>query len=270
MLLAAIAALNYDAGYEISFSLFYLIPIAVVAQHAPRWISFLFCWVSAGALLIIDYLSGHPYSSGAAAIWNNIVNLGFFLTTAYLLNRLKIQQDLLHALATTDDLTAVFNTHGFKGQAHGYLSLADRYRHPAALARVDIVGFKALTDTKGHLEGNRALISVANTITRCGRVTDIVGRLESDEFVILLPETDYAGAQRMFGRMRDALDKNVAESGWPVSFSIGVAAYKHGLSSIDEALQHVDRIMYRVRKAGTNDILYEEQTGAHWAAYHER
>ena len=148
--------------------------------------------------------------------------------------------------------------------------MADRYTHPVVLAYVDIDGFKAINDTLGHLEGDRVLASVAGTITQCVRVTDVVGRVSGDEFAILLPETNYEGAQIMFGRIRKALENSAAEKRWSIGFSMGVAVYKSAPSSIDEALKYVDRIMYRVKKAGKNNIIYEVQTGAHRAAYRER
>lgn len=269
-LLASVATLDYHLAYEVSLSIFYLIPIVVVALYAQRWTSFLFCGVSAAVWLFVDDMSGHLYSSSLIPIWNGCARLGIFLVTAYLLSELKVHLKLQYALASSDGLTGVLNTRAFREIFRSLLVLADRYTHPVVLAYVDIDGFKAINDTLGHLEGDRVLVSVANTIAQCVRVTDVVGRLGGDEFAILLPETDYAGAQIMFGRIRKALEQNAAERCWPIGFSIGVAVYKSAPSSIDEALKYADRIMYRVKKAGKNNIIYEEQTGAHWTAYRER
>jgi diguanylate cyclase (GGDEF)-like protein len=221
-------------------------------------------------LLFINHLSLHPYGNAQIALWNFCTDLALFISGSYLLEKWKMSTTLLHTLITKDDLTGVLNARGFRDAAHGRLALADRYAHPVAVGRIDIDRLKSLIDTKGRDELANVLRSTANTITHCVRVTDIVGRLSSDEFVVLLPETDYTGAQTMFRRIHDALDKQAVERDWPINFSISVAAYKSAPSTIDEALQYVDRIMYRLKKMGNKDILYEEQVGPVWAAYHER
>lgn len=82
-----------------------------------------------------------------------------------------------------------------------------------------------------------------------------------DEFAVLLPDADYADAQMMFGRIREELARDSADGGWPIGFSIGVAVFSSVPSSIDEALKIADQLMYRVKKAGKNSIIYEEQAG---------
>jgi diguanylate cyclase (GGDEF)-like protein len=269
-LLASVGTLDYITGYEISFSLFYLIPIIIVALNAQRRTSLLFCWVATAVWLFVDIKSGHSYSSSLIPIWNACVRLGLFLLMSYLLSELKVHLNQQYELASRDDLTGVLNTRAFREHSRSLLELADRYAHPLVLAYVDVDNFKAINDMLGHLEGDRVLVSLANTITQCVRVTDVVGRIDGDEFAILLPETDYAAAQSMLGRIRKALEKNAAERHWSIGFSIGVAVYKSAPPTIEEALKYADRIMYRVKKAGKNYTIFEQQSGAHWAAYRER
>lgn len=269
-LLALVATLNYYLGYEASLSILYLLPVAAVALYAQQGDSFIFCGVSAVVWLYVDYMLGHPYSKSFIPIWNACAHLGLFLVTASLLNKLKIHLKLQYELVSTDDITGVFNARGFREISRNLLELADRYTHPVVLAYVDIDNFKALNDTLGPVEGDSALKYIAETITQCVRITDVVGRIGGDEFAILLPETDSTGAQIMFDRIRKALEQKAVERCWPISFSIGVAVYKTAPSTIDEALKYADRIMHRVKKAGKNSTIYEEQNGAHWVAYRER
>ena len=120
---------------------------------------------------------------------------------------------------------------------------------------------RQVNDTSGHSEGDRVLKNVANALTGSVRTTDVVGRLGGDEFAILLPEADYADAQTMFRRVRDELARESADNGWPIGFSIGVAVFPRVPSSIDEAMKIADQLMYRVKTAGKNGIVYEEHAG---------
>lgn len=268
-LLAAVASLDYHLDDQLSFSILYLIPIAVVSLYSAR-ASFLFCLVCAGVANSIHHFSGHPYSSGLTTIWNTLASLAVFLLTAYLLDRLKTHLAMIDNLMRKDDETGVLNMRGLQDEVNGRLMLADRYSRPVAVARIDVDGFKAVVDTRGRTAGVQILKEVAGTIGQCVRVTDIVGRVGGDEFVVFLPETDYPGAQSMFKRIHEALDRLAVERDSPISFNISVAAYKTAPATLDDALQYVDRIMYRLRQTGKMDILYEEQVGPNRAAYHER
>ncbi|MGH8744625.1 MAG: GGDEF domain-containing protein [Burkholderiales bacterium] len=222
---------------------------------------FFFCGVSAVVWLVADYTAGHPYSNELIPIWNAGVRFGIFLLTSYLLIELKTHLMHEQTLAKSDGLTGVLNVRAFKDVSRNLLELAARYHRPAVLGYIDIDDFKAVNDTSGHSEGDRVLKAVANVLTRYIRATDVVGRVGGDEFAILLPETDYAGAQMMFGRIREGLVQVGIDGGWLIGFSIGVAVFPGVSSTIDEALMIADRLMYRVKKDGKNNVIYEEQAG---------
>lgn len=269
-LLAAVASLDYHLDYRLSFFIVYLIPIAVITLYAGRAASVSFCALTAGVMSLIAYFSVRPYPDVLTAAWNTGANFAAFLLISYLLRNLKSHLALIDILQRKDELTGVLNLRGFRDEAQGRLLLADRYGHPMALGRVDLEGFKALVNAKGRMEGAAILKEVADVVMQCVRATDIVGRLGDDEFIVFLPETDYPGAQTMFKRIHEALDRHAVQRDCQISFNISVAAYKNAPASVDEALQYVDRIMYRLKQNGKMDILYEEQIGANWAAYHDR
>ncbi len=259
-LLAAVATIDHLTGYELSFSIFYLLPIVLVTWHSKRWVGFVFCGLAAMTWLFVDYASSHTYSNGFMPIWNSGVRLSFFWVTATLLDELKIRMQNEKTMAKTDGLTGIFNARAFKELSASFLELAERHLHPFTLGYIDVDNFKAVNDSFGHSEGDRVLKTVANTLTRCARATDVVGRLGGDEFAIFLPETDLDGAQVMFARIHEELKSAAANGGWPVGFSVGVAVFSAVPASIDEALNAADSLMYRVKKAGKNNLIYEEQT----------
>jgi hypothetical protein len=88
-LLVLVGALDYLTGYELSVSVFYLLPVMLMTWLRQRWVGFIFCGSSALIWLVLDIASGHTYGSGLIPVWNAGVRLGFFLMTSYLLSELK-------------------------------------------------------------------------------------------------------------------------------------------------------------------------------------
>ena len=130
VLLASVGALDYLTGYEISFSIFYLLPIALVTWYTPQWAGYFSCGLSAVVWLLVDHTSGHTYSNGLIPFWNTGVRLGFFLVTSHLLIQLKASLRYEQALAKTDGLTGLLNARAFKDLCHHLFELSTRYHHP--------------------------------------------------------------------------------------------------------------------------------------------
>jgi glucose-6-phosphate-specific signal transduction histidine kinase len=87
----AIGAADLASGYEISFSLFYLGPVCLVAWHLGWGAGAALAIVSAVVWSVADQASGHVYSHPSVLVWNSGVRLGFFLQGAYLVARVRGQ-----------------------------------------------------------------------------------------------------------------------------------------------------------------------------------
>jgi PAS domain S-box-containing protein len=87
--------LDYVTGYEASFGIFYLLPIALVTwTNGPRW-GTLMSILCAAVWLFVDLAVVHPYSSVAIPFWNAGVRLGLFLIVAFLISQRKMASDAL-------------------------------------------------------------------------------------------------------------------------------------------------------------------------------
>lgn len=258
-LLASIAVLDHLTGYELSFSVFYLLPIVIVTWGSKRWVGYAFCLLASCVWLLVDSMSSHVYSNDLVPTWNTGVRLSFFVITATLLAELKKRLAIEKKMATTDGLTGLLNARAFKECSGTLLELATRYGHHAVLGYIDLDNFKGVNDQLGHSVGDQVLRSVAEVLMRTARTTDIVGRLGGDEFAVFLPETQRDGAVIMFSRIYDELSRVAKNSGWPIGFSIGVALFADMPINVDDALRKADEIMYRVKKAGKNNVIYEDQ-----------
>ncbi|MCB2148918.1 MAG: GGDEF domain-containing protein [Deltaproteobacteria bacterium] len=254
-----LAAMDYATGYELSFSIFYLLPIAFATWYAGLYHGALLSIVSASVWLIADITAGNRYSQPFIPLWNAGVRFLFFIVTVWLLTTVRAQLEKERSMARLDGLTCVMNGLAFTESAQTIFRIADRFRRSTAIGYIDLDNFKSVNDTLGHAEGDQVLKTVASVLLTSVRKADLVGRLGGDEFVVLLPETTRSGAATVFENIHDALLKKAAEKGWPIGVSIGVAVFLTAPSSFNEAIRLADTLMYRVKNSGKNRVLIEEQ-----------
>jgi diguanylate cyclase (GGDEF)-like protein len=180
-----------------------------------------------------------------------IVNgLGFLL-----LCKLKDERQL-RALATTDSLTGLVNRSAFMQEAERAQSQAHRSRQPLALMMVDIDHFKQLNDRRGHALGDEVLRAFARAAGRTLRRHDLMGRLDGEEFAVLLPGTAILEAMEAAERLRLAAadaPAGVADGSYSLTVSIGVAQLLEA-ETVGEALVRADRALYRAKRNGRNRV----------------
>ncbi len=132
---------------------------------------------------------------------------------------LKLQSDLLRELAFVDGLTGLHNRRYFDERFEAEFQRARRNGTPLGVLLVDVDFFKRYNDHYGHLAGDDALRGVAVALrSALKRPGDLVCRYGGEEFVVLLPETELEGAQRVAAQLEAAvraLDTPHEESGLP-------------------------------------------------------
>ncbi len=256
VLLAIMGTVDILTGAELSFSLFYLIPIALITWYAGFGPGALAALAAALIWLGVDRYDGLAYSYEFIPYWNMFVRLGFFLLTAYLLARLQQELRSEEALARTDPLTGLANARHFRAETDYEIHRGARYGHPFTAAYIDLDNFKAINDNFGHLVGDQVLREVSNCLMSCLRRPDVGARLGGDEFVVLLPETGATDARMVLDRLQEALRNAMRRHAWPVTFSIGAMTFVRPPESVDEVIRRTDRLMYKVKASGKNDIYH--------------
>ncbi len=151
-----------------------------------------------------------------------------------------------------DPLTGVGNRRALEGVVEVQFGLLRRYGTPFSLAVVDIDRFKDLNDQQGHLHGDEALRSLAELLVGTVRTVDIVARYGGDEFVVVMPQTDPAGAGTLAERLREQVARTM-----PFFVSVGVAT--SGEADTPESLfQRADSALYRSKSDGRNRTHYHD------------
>lgn len=260
LLVALIGSLDLASGYELSFSIFYVLPVGIGAWAGSKRMGICLAVLSGVTWLVVDRASEHQYSYPAIAYWNACVRMGFFMIISLLLSTLRHSLDYQRSLARTDPLTGLLNTRAFQQHCDQLFKLTNRYGHPLTLGYLDLDGFKGINDKLGHSVGDLVLKSVASSISSRLRSTDHAARMGGDEFALLLPETGLDGARCFFAEMHEKLLEVASSNQWPLGFSFGVAVFSSPGATTDEAISFADTLMYHVKSSGKNSIHYEEFT----------
>ncbi|MGM9512924.1 diguanylate cyclase [Roseateles sp. DB2] len=187
--------------------------------------------------------------------------LSFLALRIYLIT--LAQREKLRLQASTDPLTGAANRRAFQRSGQAEISRALRHGHALSLLMVDIDKFKLVNDSWGHPTGDRVIQALANTIQSLCRSHDLCGRLGGEEFAILLPQSDLAGAAALAERLRVAVEGMAdvrSDNGQEVRFTISLGASTlHGQDdSLDALLQRADRALYQAKEAGRNRVVLEQ------------
>jgi diguanylate cyclase (GGDEF)-like protein len=235
-----VGALDFRTGWELSFSVFYLIPIALVAWYAGRWPGVGTAVLSALILAFANRLAGETHGGPFVPVWNALVQ----------------------ALARVDGVTGVRNARAFREMVEREVARAGRYGSPLTLAYLDADGFKAVNDSLGHSAGDRILQTIGRTLEAQVRATDVVARLGGDEFAVLFPETGPDVAETALRKLQRGLGEAMAREGVRVTFCIGAVTARRNGKPADELIRRADALMYDVKRAGKNAIKLESLADA--------
>ena len=189
------------------------------------------------------------------------INLGSLWLLAYLAGVYASSERRVRArvleLSQTDPLTGLFN----RGHLFPTLELeVQRTRRSSrgfCVLMVDLDGLKAINDSLGHLRGDEVLRSVGRVISGSIRTVDSAYRYGGDEFLILLPETEFIGAYVVAEKIREgveAIGESLATGLGLTSVSIGLVSHPEDGTTTEELIVAADRAMYQAKSLGKNQI----------------
>jgi diguanylate cyclase (GGDEF)-like protein len=146
----------------------------------------------------------------------------------------------------TDPLTGLGNRQAMDSNLSTQLALKRRYGTPFSLAVVDIDHFKELNDEQGHLRGDEMLRSLGGLLADTLRTVDLLARYGGDEFVVVMPQTELAGATMLAERLRVKVEQEM-----PFTVTVGVAEVLDD-DTPESVFERADAALYRAKSGGRN------------------
>ena len=165
----------------------------------------------------------------------------------------KANQQLQH-LSRTDHLTQLYNRGHWEQRLQFEYS---RHGNSIALLMLDIDHFKSINDRHGHQAGDAVIKRVSELIHQHVRDSDVAGRYGGEEFAILLPHTDLAGARTLAERLRQSVEEQeVIHNGQAIAFtiSLGIACLDRPARDHRCLIEWADQALYTSKRAGRNRV----------------
>jgi two-component system, cell cycle response regulator len=170
-------------------------------------------------------------------------------------SRLADETRQLAALARTDALTGLANRLHLEEHLGKAASAARRHQQPLSVLFIDIDSFKRINDACGYEVGDDVLRAVAHRLRATIRAEDLIARWGGEEFVVVLPATDAAGAVVSAERLRDALARDrVAVGDHEVQVTISVGCASEG-GEPGELIRQASRALRQAKLAGRNRVV---------------
>jgi len=201
-----------------------------------------------------------PFTAGLLTWGAQLPRLALLATAVALSVTIVLRTQSLRRLSRSDRLTGLPNRGYFDERVTAEMSRARRHGLPISLAIIDVDHFKRFNDTLGHAAGDIALKTVASTIRKSVRESDLVVRYGGEEFVALFPGMSPQAALDRMERIRRAVAEAVLplqtrEAPPTVTISAGVAGLGVDGADIEALLDTADARLYQAKASGRNRLV---------------
>ena len=161
----------------------------------------------------------------------------------------QVNGELWKKMAQKDGLTGINNRQHFEQLARVEFDKTQRFNKELCIIMVDIDNFKFINDHFGHQTGDKVIRAFAKLFEDNIREFDILGRYGGDEFIIMLPDTNYNEAAKLINRLNDITIRplyfdNLGE--FNISFSYGIAKIA-SKDTFDSLVSKADKQMYKCK-----------------------
>lgn len=246
-IVSAVAAADYWLLPTVQLTAMYVIAAVATAWCATRRDAVLVALLSALLSTAVQLLQGALVAQASPLMLTLFFRFISMAIVAVLVAEVRALTERYEELSMRDELTSLFNRRALIDRLEIEIARAQRHSTPLALLYADVDLFKGVNDRFGHATGDEFLMRIAEVMELTVRPADIAARMGGDEFVVVLPETDEAGAKALAERLTDQLAGLEGEYG--TGLSIGIAAFPVAPESASVALNAADADMYAIKLA---------------------
>jgi diguanylate cyclase (GGDEF)-like protein len=157
-------------------------------------------------------------------------------------HELMLKNKMLEKLALTDPLTGLPNRRAMDRLAERELRRRERYPSPLSLGLIDVDHFKKINELYLLPGGDQVLVEMGKSLMSSLRTVDFLGRIGGEEFLVVAPETNLAGASSLGERIRTSVEAHTftyKESIIKVTVSIGIAVAEAGIAADYDQMKHL-------------------------------
>jgi diguanylate cyclase (GGDEF)-like protein len=163
----------------------------------------------------------------------------------------------LTRIATTDPLTGTLNKRSFQARGAIEVQKARRHQRPLSLLVIGSDQLPAIEATFGPDGGKTVLRALSSSFCDGTRISDLIARVDDEQFAILLPETDSQGAELLAERLRKKigdLKVRIDDKPVPCTISVGVAAAEKDATFLWSTFKRADEALYEAKMRGRNRV----------------
>lgn len=169
----------------------------------------------------------------------------------------EVALEALRDSSERDALTGLYNRRHVDRRLQSEFNSWTRHHDTFAVLLFDIDHFKRINDTYGHPTGDAVLRNIAATVSPQLRNSDILGRYGGEEFIVILPHCDEAGATVVGEKIRAAIEQaalEVSTGALRVTVSVGGCAATDGLTGVATLVAEADHALYEAKHGGRNQV----------------
>ena len=175
------------------------------------------------------------------------------------MHRTLLEKAHFEHLSITDPITQLTNHRFFQDELRRQIEFAKGPQQSVGLVMLDVDHFKAFNDRFGHPEGDRLLFAVATTLKNQVGEMGMASRYGGEEFTLILPNTDAAGAlaaaEKVRGHFENTPFAGRSSSAAYITVSAGVACFPEQGHEASELIENADRALYQAKRQGRNQVV---------------
>lgn len=228
--------------------------VAMMVEPMEPETNTLFFLLNMGASFLLLYMVLLYFVRDRQKVNQKVIDAYTQLTRTTL--KLEANEKRIREMMLTDALTGIANRRHLEQKLADELKRMHRYKNQLAVVMTDIDNFKRINDKYGHPIGDQVIQTYANIIQEQIRDSDFAARVGGEEYLILLPNNDEAGATAQAERIREALaNYKFDDIRGKVTASFGVICVE-AHESASELLNRVDKALYQSKQSGKNCVSF--------------